>query len=85
MDFTAIVGVLAENSPLAVAGLTAVAALLILPGVARWGYDKVIGWFSADDDRDEVHEAVYEDDWTQKEDFRNWYESLPDDYFDDED
>ena len=28
-----------------VAALTAIAAIKILPGVAKWGYNKVIGWF----------------------------------------
>lgn len=28
-----------------VAALTAIAAVKILPGIATWGYNKVIGWF----------------------------------------
>jgi len=28
-----------------VAGITAIAAIKILPGVSKWGFNKVIGWF----------------------------------------
>lgn len=28
-----------------VAAISAIAAIKILPGVAKWGYNKVIGWF----------------------------------------
>lgn len=42
MDFTAITG--AVNATAIVAGLTAIAAVKILPNVARWGYNKVISW-----------------------------------------
>lgn len=44
MDFTNVTG--AINGTVIVAALTAVAAIKILPGVARWGYSKVISWFS---------------------------------------
>lgn len=43
MDFTAINS--AVDGATVVAALTAVAALKILPNVARWGYTKVISWF----------------------------------------
>lgn len=28
-----------------VAAITAIAAIKILPGVSKWGFNKVIGWF----------------------------------------
>ncbi len=43
MDFTTIIAAI-DASDIVVA-LTAVAAVKILPGVAKWGYNKVIGWF----------------------------------------
>lgn len=43
MDFTAVTT--AIDATVIVAALTAIAALKILPGVAKWGYNKVIGWF----------------------------------------
>ena len=43
MDFTAILA--AIDAATVVAALGGAAAIKILPGVARWGYNKVIGWF----------------------------------------
>lgn len=43
MDFTALTA--AVDGTAIVAALTAIAAIKVLPGVARWGYGKVIGWF----------------------------------------
>lgn len=43
MDFTNVTA--AVDATTIVAALTAIAAIKILPGVARWGYNKVIGWF----------------------------------------
>ena len=43
MDFTAILA--AIDGAVVVAALGGAAAIKILPGVARWGYSKVIGWF----------------------------------------
>ena len=43
MDFTNITS--AVDATAIVAALTGIAAIKILPGVARWGYNKVIGWF----------------------------------------
>jgi hypothetical protein len=43
MDFTAITA--AIDASTVVTALTAIAAVKILPGVAKWGYNKVIGWF----------------------------------------
>lgn len=43
MDFTSVVA--AVDATTIVAALTAIAAIKMLPGVARWGYNKVIGWF----------------------------------------
>lgn len=43
MDFTTLTA--AVDSGVVVAGLTAVAAVKMAPGVAKWGYNKVIGWF----------------------------------------
>jgi len=43
MDFSGITS--AIDATAIVAALTAIAAIKILPGVARWGYNKVIGWF----------------------------------------
>lgn len=42
MDFTNVTA--AVDATTVVAALTALAAIKILPGVARWGYNKVIGW-----------------------------------------
>jgi hypothetical protein len=43
MDFTNVTS--AVDATTIVAAITAIAAIKILPGVARWGYNKVIGWF----------------------------------------
>ena len=43
MDFTAITA--AIDATTIVAALTAIAAVKITPGVAKWDYNKVIGWF----------------------------------------
>lgn len=42
MDFTTITS--AVDATAIVAGITAIAGVKILPGVAIWGYNKVIGW-----------------------------------------
>lgn len=43
LDFTDITS--AIDATTIVAAITALAALKILPGVAKWGYNKVIAWF----------------------------------------
>lgn len=43
MDFSSVTS--AVDATTIVAALTAIAGIKILPGVARWGYNKVIGWF----------------------------------------
>lgn len=43
MDFTNVTA--AVDATTIVAALTGIAAIKILPGVARWGYNKIIGWF----------------------------------------
>ncbi|WP_282435187.1 MULTISPECIES: hypothetical protein [Pseudoalteromonas] len=43
MDFSTITA--AIDSTTVVAGITACAAIKLAPGVARWGYNQVIGWF----------------------------------------
>jgi len=43
MDFTAITA--AVDATEIVAAIGAIAAIKVLPGVAKWGYNKVIGWF----------------------------------------
>ena len=43
MDFTNVTA--AVDATTIVAAITAIAAIKILPGVAKWGYGKVIGWF----------------------------------------
>ena len=43
MDFTNVTA--AVDATTIVAALTAIAAIKIAPGVAKWGYNKVIGWF----------------------------------------
>ncbi len=43
MDFTNVTS--AVDATTIVGALTAIAAIKILPGVAKWGYNKVIGWF----------------------------------------
>lgn len=44
MDFSTVVA--AIDATTIVAALTAVAAVKIVPGVTKWGYNKVIGWFN---------------------------------------
>ena len=43
MDFTNVTA--AVDASTIVAAITAIAAIKMLPGVAKWGYNKVIGWF----------------------------------------
>lgn len=43
LDFTAITT--AVDATTIVAAITAIAAIKILPGVAKWGYNRVISWF----------------------------------------
>ena len=43
MDFTNVTT--AVDATTIVAAITAIAAIKILPGVAKWGYNKVIDWF----------------------------------------
>lgn len=43
MDFTTLTA--AVSGTTIVAGITAVAAIKMAPGVARWGYGQVIRWF----------------------------------------
>jgi hypothetical protein len=43
LDFTALTA--AVDATTIVAALTAIAAIKMLPGVAKWGFNKVIGWF----------------------------------------
>ncbi len=43
LDMSGITGAIEATA--VVAAITAVAAVKILPGVATWGYNKVIGWF----------------------------------------
>ncbi|WP_275041929.1 hypothetical protein [Pseudoalteromonas rubra] len=43
MDFTNVTS--AVDATTIVSAITAIAAVKILPGVAKWGYNKVIGWF----------------------------------------
>lgn len=43
MDFTAVTT--AVNATTIVTAIGALAAIKILPGVAKWGFNKVIGWF----------------------------------------
>jgi len=43
MDFTAVTS--AVDATTVVAAIGAIAAIKILPGVAKWGFGKVIGWF----------------------------------------
>lgn len=43
LDFTDVTA--AVDATTIVAAITAVAAIKILPGVAKWGFNKVIGWF----------------------------------------
>lgn len=44
MDFTALTAAV-DAGPI-VAALGAIAAIKVLPGVTKWGYNKVIGWFN---------------------------------------
>lgn len=43
LDFSAITSAIDATTILAAIG--AIAAIKVLPGVAKWGYNKVIGWF----------------------------------------
>lgn len=43
MDFTDVTSAISATT--VVAAITAIAAIKILPGVAKWGFNKVIGWF----------------------------------------
>lgn len=43
LDFSALTS--AVDATTIVAALTAIAAVKMLPGVAKWGFNKVIGWF----------------------------------------
>lgn len=43
MDFSGLTS--AVDATTIVAALTAIAAIKMLPGVTKWGYNKVIGWF----------------------------------------
>jgi hypothetical protein len=43
MDFTTLTS--AVNPTIIVAGITALAAVKMAPGVAKWGYGMVISWF----------------------------------------
>jgi hypothetical protein len=43
MDFSTLTA--AVDSTTIVAGITALAAVKMAPGVAKWGYNKVISWF----------------------------------------
>lgn len=43
MDFTAVTA--AVDATTIVTAIAALAAIKILPGVAKWGFNKVIGWF----------------------------------------
>lgn len=43
LDFTDVTA--AIDASTIVAAITAIAAIKILPGVAKWGFNKVIGWF----------------------------------------
>ncbi|WP_312593137.1 hypothetical protein [Stutzerimonas nitrititolerans] len=43
MDMSAIVS--AVDATTIVAAISAIAAIKVLPGVAKWGFNKVIGWF----------------------------------------
>jgi hypothetical protein len=44
MDFSTLVT--AVDATVIVAGVTALAAVKMLPGVAKWGYTKIISWFN---------------------------------------
>ncbi|MDI1278636.1 hypothetical protein [Methylobacter sp.] len=43
MDFSGLTAVV--NPTTIVAAITTIAAVKMAPGVAKWGYNKVIGWF----------------------------------------
>lgn len=44
MDFTELLAVLTVGA--LTAGLTSAAAIKIVPGFVKWGYNKVINWWS---------------------------------------
>lgn len=43
LDFSGVTS--AVDATTIVAAITAIAGIKILPGVAKWGYNKVISWF----------------------------------------
>jgi hypothetical protein len=45
MDFTELTATVTTNAALVLTALGAVAAVKIGPGVVKWGFNKVIGWF----------------------------------------
>jgi len=47
MDFTALLSALDFANVMT--ALASVAAIIVLPNIARWGYRRVISWFDPDD------------------------------------
>lgn len=43
LDFSGVTGAISNTEVLA--AITAVAAIKMAPGAAKWGYNKLIGWF----------------------------------------
>lgn len=50
MDFTALISVLSSGSSPLLVALTAIAGVVILPGVVRWGFNQVLRWFDVEED-----------------------------------
>lgn len=44
LDFSGVTSAISATT--IVTAISAIAAIKILPGVAKWGYNKVIGWFA---------------------------------------
>lgn len=64
MDLTGLVA--AANFVNLLGTLALLSVVMVAPGIARWGYNKIIGWFS--DDSDELtfeEEAEMDDDELQ--------------------
>lgn len=56
-DFTGMVE--AFNVVALLAGITALSAIMFLPGAVRWGYNKIVGWFSQEE---EIEDEDLDDD-----------------------
>lgn len=90
MDFTEIITGLEFAAGAVVGALMAVAAIKVLPGIARWGYSQVIVWFSPSVGSYEsgvIYTAPSGTQYTRPEvdELISNYQAYPHDSYDDED